>query len=304
MQKQENIILSILLVIGLIIIGVILYNDHQNGVLKENINVNELNNNNNNNNFIEENNNINNDNITNENIINNDNVLNKEDVKEKENIIIEDNKVENNNNNNNNNNNKQEETTAPYIPNNNSNNEVKEEVEEFSNNDNIVISKMRNIENETISLLNNKNDESILDKAKGIFITVVDFIFYDAEINGITFDELTDKGKAKVLEIANSIDNAIEKRFPNYKENISNVAKDVWQKASELIKVGAINIQNFSKEKLGEENYQAIINAKDELAKYSKNALEIIGEIGGNLTKSTTSALKEWYEKFREENKK
>ena len=88
-------------------------------------------------------------------------------------------------------------------------------------------------------------------------------------------------------------------KYPNYKEEISDVTSQAYNKASELIKKGANNIKDFSKEKLGEENYNAIIEAKDELVYYTKNAVDIVGNAISNIWNSGKSKLKSWYENLK-----
>ena len=171
----------------------------------------------------------------------------------------------------------------------------------YSNNDEIAIQTFNNINNEIDSILNNEDIENAKDKVKGTFITIVDFIFYDSEINGVTFDELTDGGKQKILELANKIDTKIENKFPNYKETISDTTKKAFNKASELIKKGAYNLSEFSKEKLGEENYNAIIDAKDEFIDYTKQAIDIIGDVGSNIFENGKEYIKNWYENLKRE---
>ena len=153
----------------------------------------------------------------------------------------------------------------------------------------------KNIDN----ILNSETVANAKDKVKGAFVTIVDFLFYDSEINGITFDELTDAGKQKVLQIANTIDNKIENKFPNYKDTIADGAKAAFNKASELIKKGANNIKEFSKDKLGEDNYNAIIDVKDEIVEYTKKAIDIIGDFGSNIFNKGKEYIKKWYENFR-----
>lgn len=46
-----------------------------------------------------------------------------------------------------------------------------------------------------------------------------DFIEGDKEINGITYDELSDEGKEMVNNAKNSLDTTIEEIHPNYKED-------------------------------------------------------------------------------------
>lgn len=166
----------------------------------------------------------------------------------------------------------------------------------YNEKDNIVIEELnntlKNIEEST-------QDENFKDKASLTFISIVDFLFYDGTIKGISFDELTEKGKEKVLEIASKIDVKLEEKCPGYKETISNSTSKAYQKASEIIKKGAKNINDFAKSALGDENYQAIIDAKDELAKYSKEALNFVTGAGSKVFNETKDKLNEWYQNFK-----
>ena len=151
---------------------------------------------------------------------------------------------------------------------------------------------LKNIEEST-------QDENFKDKASSTFISIVDFLFYDGTIKGISFDELTEKGKEKVLEISSKIDVKLEEKCPGYKEKISNSTSKAYQKASKIIKKGAKNINDFAKSALGDENYQAIIDAKDELAKYSKEALNYVTGAGSKVFNNTKEKLNEWYQNFK-----
>lgn len=168
---------------------------------------------------------------------------------------------------------------------------------EYSNNDLLVINEFENIEKELNEIL--ENDKDFLNKAKGVFITIVDFIFYNSEINGVKFDELTENGKQKVLEISNNIDLKIENKFPNYKNDISEKASEALNKASKLIEEGSNNIEDFTKEKLGEENYNTLIEVKDELVEYTKNAFDIIGDFSSELYDNGKQKIKDWYEELK-----
>lgn len=171
----------------------------------------------------------------------------------------------------------------------------------YSEKDTTVIEEVQKIDDATDIILKEEADETAKSKLKGVFISLVDFLFYDGEIKGVTFDELTSAGKEKVLQIIHSIDEKIEKRFPGYKESISETATAAFEKASELIKKGAENIKEFSKNKLGEENYNRIMESKDELVKYTKEAYSIIKDIGGDGLTEVKDKLKNWYENFRDE---
>lgn len=223
--------------------------------------------------------------LNNENVYNvesNDNNKNTEDIKQ-----VEDNndKIKE----------KEENKIINNFKDNKGNNDLNEET--LSSNDKIVIQTL----NSSLSEINNSssNDKSFSDSAKATFINIVDFIFYDGKINGVTFDELTDKGKQEVLKIAQKIDGAIEEKIPGYKETISEKASNAFNKASELIKKGANNFSNFLKEKLGEEDYNAIIKSKDELVYYTKNAVSFIGDVGSSLFNSAKDKLNSWYQDFK-----
>lgn len=194
---------------------------------------------------------------------------------------------------------KQSDNKVISSPQNNENSQSKNVNDELglSNNDKAVIHTL----NSSLNEINNSssNDKSFSDSAKATFINIVDFIFYDGKINGVTFDELTDKGKQEVLKIAQKIDGAIEEKIPGYKETISEKASNAFNKASELIKKGANNFSNFLKEKLGEEDYNAIIKSKDELVYYTKNAVSFIGDVGSSLFNSAKDKLNSWYQDFK-----
>ena len=167
----------------------------------------------------------------------------------------------------------------------------------YSSNDEVVINSLES----SLTKINNGDgsDSSFADSAKGVFVSIVDFLFYNGEINGVTFDELTDSGKQKVLEIASKVDSAIESKIPGYKETISDTASKAFNKASEIIKSGANSLNNFAREKLGEENYQSIIDAKDELVYYTKNAINFLGDVGGKVFNSVKDKLDSWYQDFK-----
>ncbi len=167
---------------------------------------------------------------------------------------------------------------------------------EYSSEDKTVINEMEN----TLNTIDNlDNDKDISSKAKATFVSIVDFLFYDGEIEGVTFDMLTTNGKEKVLELAQKIDAKFEEKVPGYKESISSGTKKAYTKASELIKKGANNLNDFAKEKLGEENYNSIIDAKDELVKYTKNAFSLIKSSSSKLFTSTKDKLNDWYQNFK-----
>lgn len=190
--------------------------------------------------------------------------------------------------------------------------EINQPVNTYTITEQEMISTFEKIEDEADILLQS-NESGIQDKLKGIFITMVDFIFYDGEINGITFQELGEDAQQQVLKITASIDSKIENKFPNYKETISSKTKKAFNAIGDMIHKGANNIKEFSKEKLGEENYNSLINAKDELVYYTKNAFHTLGNVASGIWNSTESLrdkasdalkngkdkVKDWYENLK-----
>jgi hypothetical protein len=171
--------------------------------------------------------------------------------------------------------------------------------ETYSDKDKEVISEFTKLEESTTKILENTDKTESSKTAKGVFISIVDFLFYDGEINGITFEELTTAGKEKVLEIASSIDSKIESKFPGYKESISSTASSAYTKASEVIKNGAKNISDFSKDKLGDENYNSIIASKDELVEYTKFSFNIVKSASSTVYEKIKDKISSWYENFK-----
>jgi len=173
---------------------------------------------------------------------------------------------------------------------------ITEEKQEYSIKDNKVINEL---ENTLTTIQTSTVTEDFTKSAKKTFIDIVDFIFYGGEIKGVTFDELTDTGKQKVLELANKIDESIEKKVPNYKDKISDTATNAFQSASSLIKKGSNNLNEFMKSKLSEEDYNAIIDAKDDLVYYSKNAVSFIKDNAPKIYSTIKDKLSNWYQKFK-----
>ena len=156
---------------------------------------------------------------------------------------------------------------------------------------------LRSIQEETDEAIENTNDDSKKGKVKDTFIKLVDFIFYDGEIKGYKFHELTDKGKAKVIYYALKLDGKIDEKWPDYKEKISDKTIDIKAKLIAKYMEYTTNIcskypdqcaevkedWNYLKEKF---KYTWTV-IKDAFVKYAKpKGVEAINKI------------KEWYEVF------
>ena len=133
-------------------------------------------------------------------------------------------------------------------------------------------------------LIESEQVEQAKEKGKEYFITGVDFIFYDKEMNGVTFDDLTEEGKKVTLENLETIDGWIMEIAPDYKDKIS----EKYQVVKDFVSTTYYDVLESIKESLGEENYSAIREKKN--------------EIKDSITSTKDKALEkvsEWYQNFK-----
>ncbi len=138
------------------------------------------------------------------------------------------------------------------------------------------------------------DEKTFGEKAKEGFINVVDFIFYDKEIKGHTFKELTNTAKLKIISIALKIDNKIDSYFPNYKDKIKGTYTNIKAKLVEKY----LEYSQKLCEKVGE---QTCNQAKADWEAL-KNSFGITGEYLKNLGLTGKDKIKNWYENFRDNN--
>ena len=133
-------------------------------------------------------------------------------------------------------------------------------------------------------LIESEQVEQAKEKGKEYFITGVDFIFYDKEMNGVTFDDLTEEGKKVTLENLETIDGWIMEIAPDYKDKIS----EKYQVVKDFVSTTYYDVLESIKESLGEENYSAIQEKKN--------------EIKDSITSTKDKALEkvsDWYQNFK-----
>lgn len=135
----------------------------------------------------------------------------------------------------------------------------------------------------TSEMLKDKNRNVI----KENFIKIVDFIFYDSDINGYYFKDLTNGAKLKVIYYATMLDNLIDKEFPSYKENLSEMYNNT---KSKLIKLYLEKSSEYCKD-----NENVCKQAKSDFT-VLKKSLNITFDFIKGLCQDGTQKLKEWYE--------
>ena len=146
--------------------------------------------------------------------------------------------------------------------------------------------------NEISDLINKKNFEEAKEKGKELFINGVDFIFYDKEYKGITFDDLKEEAKEETLNNLNIIDGWIMQLEPDYKETL----QEKYKVVADFVNEKYLYVLDKIKEYLGEENYNAITDIKNKL----KNDLS---NFGNNLSDNIKNKANEWYENFKNDSK-
>lgn len=151
---------------------------------------------------------------------------------------------------------------------------------------------IKNADEDVIAYFNNEVNTAD-DKSKGTlknaFIKVVDFIFYDKDINGYYFKDLTASAKLKVIGLALKLDNIIDSHFPGYKDELSSS----YNKAKDNLITLYLNLTSeFCKN-----NDSICESAKNDFS-LLKESLNLSWDVIKNLAKSGTNKLKEWYEIF------
>ncbi len=144
----------------------------------------------------------------------------------------------------------------------------------------------------TVSSNPNQEDMTLREKIKNTFITIIDFIFYDKEIKGYTFSELTTSAKLKVIEIALKIDSKIDEYFPNYKE----VIKDKYANIKGKLGVKYLEFTSYLCETVGGDT---CMQAKEDF-RTMKDSFATTWEFLKELASSGSSKLKEFYENWRD----
>lgn len=132
---------------------------------------------------------------------------------------------------------------------------------------------------EIITYIESEEFETLKEKGKYYVTTGIDFIFFNQPINGIYFEQMTTELKKDILRDVKSLDEAIIAYYPDYKEDISSK----YQIASEFISDKYLDILDSIKEYLGEENYNAVGEIKDQVkedvSKKTEEGIEYIKDL-------------------------
>ena len=135
--------------------------------------------------------------------------------------------------------------------------------------------------------------EDFKGKFKTYFIEIVDFIFYDKEINGYTFDSLSNSAKLKVISTALKIDSMIDNKVPGYKETIWSSGNKIYSNVKERL----VTLYLDTASKVCENREEECDKAKGTFSEVKSKC-----KIGWSFIKSLASTskykLKSWYEVY------
>lgn len=135
---------------------------------------------------------------------------------------------------------------------------------------------------ELITYIESEDFQQLKEKGKYYITTAIDFIFYDQPINGIYFDQMTEELKKDIIRDVKALDEAIMAYYPDYKEDVSSK----YQIAAEFIGEKYLDVMDAIKEYLGEENYNAVGEIKDQIkedvSEKAEEGLEYIKDLYSN----------------------
>lgn len=137
------------------------------------------------------------------------------------------------------------------------------------------------------SLINEEKIEEAKRKVKDVFVTGVDFIFYDQPIGDVYFDDLTAAGKEMTTDALDTLSSLVDQVAPNWKSELS----EKYQVASEFVGEEYLSFLDSIREYLGNKNYEALGEVKDQVSGDVKEKIDHGKE-----------HLKNWYENFRSNN--
>lgn len=150
------------------------------------------------------------------------------------------------------------------------------------------------IENDDKNVFTDANIEDFNSKVKAEIIKITDFVFNGTEINGHTFDELTEQAKLYVMDLLVKIDAKIEEVHPGYKDEIKIKVKDYTGKITD-------KYYEITEKICTEMGTTACNQAKKDVEKMKVN-FNLTLDLAKIIGKSAVESLKEWYEIFKSTN--
>lgn len=143
------------------------------------------------------------------------------------------------------------------------------------------------------------NSNEVLTKGKEIVVKLVDFIYYDTEINGVKFNDLKQSTKDKLLSILSNIDQKIESKAPGYKEKIKDYSSRTYTFLKDKFSGLVTKVDDSIASKVDEEQYSETKEDFKEAVDNLKEGFSNAGEITKDVISTGKDKLKSWYEGWR-----
>ena len=138
-------------------------------------------------------------------------------------------------------------------------------------------------------LVNETTSENNKSKLKQSFITLTDFIFYDGEIKGVKFKDLTESTKEKILNLWYKLDSKIDEKYPDQKEEIKNSTSRSYNTIKSKAKELKETLIDKYKNKVGEDKYNSQVEKGNEVKEKTKEKATSIKD-----------KISNWYKNLKE----
>ena len=130
----------------------------------------------------------------------------------------------------------QQQTFEPVIPSTKEETQQQEQQTTQHEQSNQEFTYFSDAKKELTEYIESEDFQKLKEKGKYYVTTGIDFIFFDKEINGITFDQMTTEFKIRAMNDVAALDNAVEAYFPGYKESLGSK----YQVAAEFVAIKSL----------------------------------------------------------------
>lgn len=160
---------------------------------------------------------------------------------------------------------------------------VSENTSEEKSKDEIITEFFATQKEELQQYIDSNDVENIKAKGKDIFTTFVDFIFYDGEIYGIKYDELSDGIKEQLYTDFCNIDSLVSSYDSNYKEDLA----DKYYKVKDFVSPYYYSTTDKIKEYIGTDNMEKLNDIKE-------NTSDVTEDLWNKSKEKIKNAYEEW----------
>jgi hypothetical protein len=143
---------------------------------------------------------------------------------------------------------------------------INETNEDDTYKDQLVVDFFNNKFNELQEAIKNADKEAIINKGKSIISNLIEFMFLDGDIMGVTFDELTDNTKKIIYSGFLIVDDLLEVYAPEYRETLS----DKYQAIIGYIAPKFTEIKEF----IGEENIDKLKDVYESTKEVARDLIQ------------------------------